>query len=71
MSSSNGHVTVHLPTLLLSAAERLGVPAFVLVVVLLVLVPRIDRGIQIADRVDAQMSFLAATCGAPRAPLAQ
>jgi hypothetical protein len=41
---------------------RLGVPTFVLVVGLFFLVPRIDRGIEIADRVDAKLQILAITC---------
>jgi hypothetical protein len=43
-------------------AARLGVPTFVLVVGLFFLVPRIDRGIEIADRVDAKLQILAITC---------
>lgn len=46
----------------LELAARLGVPTFVLVVGLTVLVPRIDRGIEIADRVDAKLQVLAVTC---------
>lgn len=42
--------------------ERLGVPAFVLVVLLVTLIPKIDRGIQIADRVDGQLGQIAASC---------
>jgi hypothetical protein len=43
-------------------AARVGVPALLAVLVLTTLMPKIDRGIQIADRVDAQLSIIAATC---------
>jgi hypothetical protein len=58
MRDSPATLTVH-P---LELAARLGVPTFVLVVGLLALVPRIDRGIEIADRVDAKLQVLAVTC---------
>jgi hypothetical protein len=43
-------------------AARVGVPALLAVLVLTTLMPKIDRGIQIADRVDAQLLIIAATC---------
>jgi hypothetical protein len=49
---------------IIELAFRLGVPTFVLVVGLFFLVPRIDRGIQIADRVEGQLNVLAVTCQA-------
>lgn len=49
-------------------AAKVGVPGAVLLIVLFQLTPRIDRGIQIADRVDAQLSYIAAACGAQIAP---
>lgn len=47
---------------ILDLAARLGVPTFVLAIGLFALVPRIDRGIEIADRVDAKLQVLAVTC---------
>jgi len=38
---------------------RLGVPFLVLMIVLTQLTPKIDRGIQIADHVDAELQYLA------------
>lgn len=55
MSLSQAPITLDL-------VSRVGFPAVVLLVVLFQLVPRIDRGIQIADRVDGQLSVIAATC---------
>lgn len=50
------------PNYAVDVAARFGVPTFVLVVGLLTIVPRIDRGIQIADRVDAELQIFIATC---------
>ncbi len=58
----NGGVSVANQLHYWELVARLGVPTFVLVVGLFVLVPRIDRGIEIADRVDAKLQILAITC---------
>ncbi len=42
--------------------ERLGVPAIVLIIVLTTLVPKIDKGIAIADHVDAVLQVIASSC---------
>jgi hypothetical protein len=48
--------------------ERLGVPAFVLAVLMLTLAPRIDHGLAVAERVDAELSIIVAQgCFAPPA----
>jgi hypothetical protein len=44
---------------------RVGVPFAIALLVLAQLVPKIDRGIQIADRVDAELQFLASSCQRP------
>lgn len=43
---------------LLDVAMRLGVPAFVLYIVLAQLGPKIDHGIAVADRVDAELQVV-------------
>lgn len=48
---------------LTTLGERLGVPAFVVAVLVFTLIPRIDRGIEIADRVDAELQILISRCG--------
>ncbi len=47
-------------------AGRLGVPTFVLVVLLIFIGPKIDHGIAVADRVDGELQIIAATCFAQR-----
>lgn len=47
-------------------AERVGAPTLIAVIVLAQLTPKIDRGIQIADHVDAELQYLAAVGCAPR-----
>lgn len=51
---------------LVEVGSRLGVPLVVLLLVLTQLTPRIDRGIQIADRVDSRLDLVLAACAAPR-----
>lgn len=46
-----------------SVGEKLGVPAFVIVVLITTLIPRIDHGIAIADRVDAELQVVISRCG--------
>jgi hypothetical protein len=46
--------------------ERFGAPTLIAVLVLGQLTPKIDRGIQIADHVDAELQYLAAVGCAPR-----
>ncbi len=46
--------------------ERFGAPTLIAVLILTQLAPKIDRGIQIADHVDAQLQYLAAVGCAPR-----
>ncbi len=49
---------------LVDAGKTLGVPFVVLLVVLTQLGPKIDHGIMVADRVDAELQFIAARgCG--------
>lgn len=50
---------------LIEVGSRLGVPLLVLLIVLGQLVPKIDRGIQIADHVDAELQYLALRGCAP------
>lgn len=49
--------------------ERFGAPTLIAVLVLTQLEPKIDRGIQIADHVDAELTYLAAV-GCSPTPLA-
>lgn len=50
-------------------AQVVGVPAVVLFLVLSQLTPRIDHGIQVADRVDEELTVLIARgCGAVTTP---
>ncbi len=49
--------------------ERVGAPTLIAVLVLSQLTPKIDRGIQIADHVDAELQYLAAVGCAPRSPV--
>lgn len=51
-------------------AERVGVPFVIALIVLSNLSPKIDRGIAIAERVDAQLSYFAAVGCAPVPPRA-
>jgi hypothetical protein len=60
--TQNGGVSIVNQLHMWELVARLGVPTFVLVVGLFFLVPRIDRGIEIADRVDAKLQILANTC---------
>jgi hypothetical protein len=49
--------------------ERLGVPAFVVVVLVATIIPRIDHGITVADHVEGQLATIAASCDLrPRGP---
>jgi hypothetical protein len=48
---------------LAAIGEKLGVPAFVIVVLLLTVIPRIDRGLMVADRVDAELQVVISRCG--------
>lgn len=50
-------------------AANVGVPFATLLVVLFQLVPAIQHGIQIADRVDGELNILAANCSNFRAPV--
>lgn|GEM_PF-3638865 len=50
--------------------ERAGAPTLIAVIVLAQLTPKIDRGIQIADHVDAELQYLAAVGCAPRPAVA-
>lgn len=45
--------------------ERFGAPTLIAVLILTQLEPKIDRGIQIADHVDAELTYLAAVGCAP------
>jgi len=45
--------------------ERFGAPTLIAVLVLTNLSPKIDRGIQIADHVDAELQYLASAGCAP------
>lgn len=47
-------------------AANVGVPAVLALVILFQLLPRIDEGIRIADRVDGELDILAANCAAMR-----
>lgn len=50
-------------------AARVGVPFALAVIILTQLVPKIDRGIEIADHVDAELQFIAANgCSPPTRP---
>jgi hypothetical protein len=66
MSNPFRQVVEHPTESLLSAAARLGVPTFVLVVLLTTIIPKIEHGIAIADRVDAELQLIAASCYAQR-----
>jgi len=44
------------------ALSKLGVPVVVLAIVLFQLIPRIDHGIAVADRVEGQLNIIAASC---------
>jgi hypothetical protein len=46
----------------LDALARLGVPTFVLVVILFLAVPRADATIDKLQRIETQLAVLAATC---------
>lgn len=46
-------------------AKTVGVPTLLALIVLTQLAPKIDRGIEIADHVDAELQFLAAQGCAP------
>lgn len=46
-------------------ASRVGVPFVILLIVLQQLSPKIDRGIEIADHVDAELQYLAAVGCSP------
>jgi hypothetical protein len=46
-------------------AKSVGVPALITIIVLTQLSPKIDRGIAIADHVDAELSYLALRGCAP------
>jgi hypothetical protein len=46
-------------------AKTVGVPALIAIIVLTQLSPKIDRGIQIADHVDAELQYLAIRGCAP------
>lgn len=46
-------------------AAKIGVPFAVLIIILSSLAPKIDRGIAIADHVDAELQYLAAVGCAP------
>jgi hypothetical protein len=50
--------------------ERFGAPTLIAVLLLTQLSPKIDRGIQIADHVDAELTYLAAVGCAPRVAVA-
>lgn len=50
------------PGYLVELAFRLGVPTFILVLAMFMVIPRIDRGITVAERVDAGMSILISDC---------
>lgn len=50
---------------MLEFAKSVGVPALIAVIVLVQLGPKIDRGIAIADHVDAELSYLALRGCAP------
>jgi len=45
--------------------ERFGAPTLITVLILTQLSPKIDRGIQIADHVDAELQYLASAGCAP------
>jgi hypothetical protein len=45
--------------------ERFGAPTLIAVLILTQLEPKIDRGIQIADHVDAELTYLAVAGCAP------
>lgn len=47
-------------------AERVGVPFVLAMFVMLQLLPRIDRGVTIAERVEVEMNYLATVGCAPR-----
>lgn len=47
----------------LEVVVRLGVPTLLLVVLMTTVMPRLDRGIAIAERVDATMAVVASRCG--------
>ena len=67
--TQNGTPTDHAATIL-EVAARLGVPTFVLVVLLLTLMPRIDRGLDTLARVDVQLGVLIDRCGGSPPPAA-
>lgn len=48
------------PQTWLSFVKDIGVPSVILLVVLLQVIPRVDRGIQIADRVDSTLVLVSA-----------
>ena len=47
---------------LVEAAFRLGVPTFILVLGMYLMLPRIDSAIAVANRVDSQLTIIAASC---------
>ena len=66
--ATNGGAPVTQNTVIAELAFRLGVPTFVLVVLLVLLGPKIDHGIAVADRVDGELSIIAASCFAAGPP---
>jgi len=56
--ADNGPITTL--TALAAIGEKLGVPAFVLAVMMITLAPRIDHGLAVAERVDAELSIIVA-----------
>jgi hypothetical protein len=48
---------------LLAAAERVGFPVVLLIILTFSLMPRLDHGLAIADRVDAELQVVISRCG--------
>lgn len=67
-SNSPGPAVVLSPSLMLDAVSRVGVPFVILLIFLTQLSPKIDRGLEIADHVDAELQYLAAHGCAPPHP---
>lgn len=67
MANGNGATLVSVQTLI-GLAANLGVPVFVLAILLTSLMPRLDHGLMVIDRADAELQIIAARCGYPPIP---
>lgn len=57
----NGSFNVPLDKLL-AAVERVGFPVVLLIILTFSLMPRLDHGLMIADRVDAELQIVISRC---------